>query len=107
MSEERANQIVEAINAYDDTAKLFAMSPEEAVEALNANGGDFTIDEVNETAEGLKMAVKISGADGEFDEEMLEQVSGGANSNTAYYLNCAQTACCVLGAACMVAAVCW
>jgi len=28
------------------------------------------------------MAVKISGADGEFDEAMLDQVSGGARGNT-------------------------
>lgn len=107
MTEERVKKIVEAIEAYSDKEKLFAMSPEEAVAALNTNGNDFTLDEIVEAGEGLKAAAQVSSANGEIDIAALEQVSGGANSNTAYYLNCASTACCVLGAACMVAAVCW
>ena len=107
MTEERAKKIIEAIETYGDNEKLFAMSPEEAVEALNANGNDFTLEEIVEAGEGLKTAVQLISANGEIDIFALEQVSGGANGNTAYYLNCASTACCVLGAACMVAAVCW
>ena len=81
MTEERAKKIIEAIETYGDNEKLFAMSPEEAVEALNANGNDFTLEEIVEAGEGLKTVSQVTSANGEIDIDVLEKVSGGANSS--------------------------
>ena len=85
MTEERAKKILEAIEAYDDKEALYAMSPEDATAALNATGNNFTVEEITEAGEGLKAVAQVTSANGEIDLAALEQVSGGANSKSAFW----------------------
>lgn len=97
MTEERANRIVEAIKAYEDKDRLYAMTPEEATKEINAAGYDFTVEEMSAMAEAIVTVAKMAGENGELDNAALEQVAGGG-ATTGILLQGAQTLC-VIGAA--------
>lgn len=59
----------------DDGFALLDMEASEAVAKINADGFDFTIEELNEFAEMVK---KAASAGDELDENSLDNVSGGA-----------------------------
>lgn len=71
---ERAEQITGFLTADTDRARqLVAMEPAEAVKAINAQGYDFTEEEIKEYGEALKLAA----TQGELSEENLDEVAGG------------------------------
>lgn len=75
MNVERANAIAIAIGT--DEAKIEALldlSPEEAAAKLNAEGGDFSAQELVDFAEFLKETMP---KEGEIAEGELDQVAGG------------------------------
>lgn len=55
--------------------KTASLSPEEAQKAFEAEGGDITIDELNEFAAAVNKF--IANPDSEFSEEDLDAVAGG------------------------------
>ena len=66
---------------------LLNLSPEEATEKINADGYDFSVDEIIEFGENLKAA----SAEGELSEESLNDVAGGLVITTAaaaVYVSC-------------------
>lgn len=65
--------------------KLLDLDPEEAVAKINADGYDFTVDEVVEFGEHLSNA-----ASDELSEESLSEVAGGvvAAAAAAVYVAC-------------------
>lgn len=75
MTIERATAIAKALGTNEaEVEKLLSLSPEEAVEKLNANGNDFTAQELVDFVEYIK-ANSIQ--EGEISEDQLENVSGG------------------------------
>jgi hypothetical protein len=75
LTEERAKVLTEFLNAEEGLAKrLLLLEPNEALEEINAFGNDFSLEELNEYGDALKGAF----AKGELDDELLDQVSGGA-----------------------------
>ena len=74
MTVERAEILTKYLTSDPDNAKdLLALEPQEALERINAEGYDFTIDELNEYCKAFKAAV----AEGELNEGQLESVAGG------------------------------
>ncbi|MCL1918662.1 MAG: hypothetical protein FWG14_10165 [Peptococcaceae bacterium] len=71
LTQERAEKLSEILNADPEQAKaLLALEPAEALSQINALGNDFTLEEVNEFGKALK-------AQGELDDDALDDVSGG------------------------------
>jgi dsDNA-binding SOS-regulon protein len=60
----------------DNAQALLELAPEQAVEKINADGFDFTADELKEFGEELKKAA-LQSESGELDAASLEGVSGG------------------------------
>lgn len=74
MTKERAEILTQYLTSNPDRAKdLLALDPQEALQNINAEGYDFTIDELNEYCDAFKAAV----AEGELNEGELETVAGG------------------------------
>lgn len=64
--------------------KLFACSPEEAVALLKEQYQlEFTIDELNDVALGIKAALQEA-SDDELTSEQLDEVAGGGKGSGAY-----------------------
>ncbi len=75
MNNERLQSLADYMSADENRAEaLFSMSAEEAVKAINADGNDFTVDELKDLAKGLE---SVSEGSGELSEEALDNVSGG------------------------------
>lgn len=82
--EERYVTLGKLLENPDEAQKLFEMSSEEAAAYLSQQHGlEFTVDELNDVADGIKRALSESGSD-ELSENDLETVAGGKNSG-AYY----------------------
>lgn len=63
--------------------KLLALSPEEAVSFLKEKHNlDFTVDELNDIAIGIKDAMEDNSD--ELNSDQLDMVSGGGKGSTAY-----------------------
>lgn len=78
MTEERANELAEILNADEETAKrLLTMSPEEAAAELRDKGYDFSPEELLEFGEGLNILITAKREQRELTEEELDMVSGG------------------------------
>lgn len=79
MTDERKEFLIEALQAdMDFTKEIIPMGVEEMTKALNSKGYDFTETEIAEMGEIFKkVASQCMKADGEIDEELLEQVVGG------------------------------
>ena len=95
MTEERANEIIKAIEEFKNQEELLALSPEDAVKALNDSGNDFTVEEIIEIGEALQTVGKRSGSD-ELNADALENVAGGM-SIRAYMALCAVQSACTTG----------
>lgn len=78
MTEERMNQIVDAILRKGDEAQLlFEMEPEAAAEKLANSGFPVTADELVELGEAVNKAKLSGNAEGELNESDLDDVAGG------------------------------
>lgn len=78
MTEERMNQIVDAILAKGDEAQLlFEMEPEAAAEKLANSGFPVTADELVELGEAVNKTKLSGNAEGELNEGDLDTVAGG------------------------------
>ena len=71
----------------DRANKLLELTPDEAAKLINADGYDFSAEEVAEFGENLKAA---SATNEELSEESLSEVSGGviAGAAIAVYVAC-------------------
>lgn len=77
LTNERAELIANYLTADKErAAALLALSPEEAVAKMNADGNDFTVEEIAEFGKQLKAAAAAA-QEGELDEDALNGVSGG------------------------------
>lgn len=87
LTNERAEVLGKYLTENKERAvALLELSPEEAAAKINAEGHDFTVDEVREFGEQLQKAAANSG---ELDAASLEQVSGGLVAAAAgVYLTC-------------------
>lgn len=87
LTNERAELLGKYLTENKERAvALLELSPEEAAARINAEGHDFTVDEIREFGEQLQKAAANSG---ELDAASLEQVSGGlAAAAAAIYLTC-------------------
>ncbi len=72
LTEERAKVLVDCFNENGD--ELVEMSPEDALEKINADGHDFTLDELSEFAQAVG---NLDSDDEELDAEKLDDVTGG------------------------------
>lgn len=85
MMEQKFEKLSTIFQNSETTAKLFVLSPEEAVAYLkNEYNLDFTVDELNDVALGIKAAMQ-DGAGDELSSEQLEDVTGGGKGSGAYY----------------------
>ncbi len=74
MTNERAEILTQYLTSDPDRAKeLLALEPQEALVKINADGYDFSVEELNEYCRAFKAAF----AEGELNENELESVSGG------------------------------
>ena len=88
LTEERTVLLGNYLNENPEKAeKLLSLSVEDATAQINADGFDFTTDEIQEFGDNLK---KFASSDGELDEDSLANVSGGVITTAAatVYLAC-------------------
>lgn len=57
--------------------KLVELTVDEAVKIINADGHDFTVEELKDFGEAANKAAEMQTEDGELSEEVLGEVSGG------------------------------
>lgn len=76
LTKERAEILAKYILENEKTTELIQMTPAEAVKVINADGYDFSVDELKEFASQLQ-TVSAHVGDGELDEESLKGVAGG------------------------------
>ncbi len=75
LTEERAEALAQYLaDEKEDRSGLFELEASEAVEKINADGYDFTAEELREFAE---IARKVVSEEGELDENSLDDVAGG------------------------------
>ncbi len=78
LSPERRKMLADYLTENEErTLELFNAKPETVLAKINADGYDFTAEELTEYLEYVQ---DVLGAD-ELDEDALEDVSGGARSN--------------------------
>ena len=78
LTNEKMEKLSNYLMAETDRAKaLLKLTPEEAVEKINADGNDFTVDELNAFGSKLQAAVQAQSENGELSESNLEDVAGG------------------------------
>lgn len=80
MTEERVQKLTDVLSSNpDQLEKLFDMDVNEAVNKINAEGYDFTVDELKEFAEAMVTVSEKTknNANGELDDETLDNVTGG------------------------------
>lgn len=82
LTESRAEILSKYLLDDDErAAKLLEMKAEEAVEKINADGYDFTPDELLEFGKQLQ-TVAVGAGEGELDNNTLGNVTGGISSIT-------------------------
>ena len=78
LTEERATKLSNYLLSDVDRAKKLADYPaEEALAMINADGNDFTIDEIKEFGKIMEHVSTTKAEDGELDDSALEEVAGG------------------------------
>ena len=78
LTNERSEKLSAYLTADIERAKsLINLSPEEAVAKINADGYDFSVDEIMEFGEQLQKVAASQSDDGELSEEALSAVAGG------------------------------
>lgn len=82
MNEERVQVLAEYLSEDADRAqRLLGMDVNEAQQAINADGYDFSVEELQQFAEKL-VAVGVANKEGELNAEDLDSVSGGILAST-------------------------
>lgn len=77
LTQEKANTLSDYLAADQERAlKLLSMDADEAMTAINSDGYNFTLDELNEYCAALKTAVSKAN-DEELSEDELADVAGG------------------------------
>lgn len=77
LTNERADLLAAYLDADIQNAKeLFELSPADAAIRINANGYDFSVEEITEFGVQLKKAVEMA-REGELSEDTLDNVFGG------------------------------
>ena len=78
--DERVSKLKELIANEDFAKELFGkQTAEEAQALLKDNGVEFTLDEVNQIGDGIRIIAKSQAAGGELSEDDLKSVSGGVD----------------------------
>ena len=78
--DERVSKLKELIANEDFAKELFGkQTAEEAQALLKDNGVEFTLDEVNQIGDGIRIIAKKQAEGGELSEADLESVSGGVD----------------------------
>lgn len=76
LTDERAEMLADYLGEDADRAeKLFSMTAEEAVAAINADGYDFTAEELKAFVQKVQKTKMQAG--GELSDEELDSISGG------------------------------
>lgn len=77
MNKERMQALADYMSKDEERATtLLGMSIDEALTKINADGNDFTVNELREFANGME-TVSVSNGSGELDADALNEVSGG------------------------------
>lgn len=85
LTQERADIISQFLADDQERARmLLDLEPEEALEKINAAGHDFTVEELIEYCDALKLAI----ADGELNADDLDNVSGGVVVSVGVMIAC-------------------
>lgn len=85
LSDERVQRISDYLLADTERAKrLVDLSPENAVLDMNADGNDFTVEELREFG-GQMQAYAAQSANGELSEDALSDVAGGIVVSSAVF----------------------
>ncbi|MDE6035155.1 MAG: hypothetical protein K2G36_04515 [Ruminococcus sp.] len=88
MTIERMQELADFLsNDPDRMTELFEMDAEMACEEINAEGYDFTAEELREFGQAMSTAVVRSNS-GELSEDDLEQVSGGGSHEISITIKC-------------------
>ena len=69
------NRAMELFKDEEFLKKVLVMSPEDAQKEFEKEGGEITVDELNDIAAKINKALQ---SNGELDEESLDDVVGGA-----------------------------
>ncbi len=78
LTNERSEELSAYLTADIERAKsLIELTPEEAAKKINADGFDFTVEEIMEFGEQLQKFAASQTEDGELSEDALSEVSGG------------------------------
>lgn len=78
LTNERAEMLANYLTSDVSKAKeLVDLPVEDAVKAINADGFDFTVDELKEFGEEMQKIAENMGSNGELSAEALEDVAGG------------------------------
>ena len=84
MSDERIKKLTEYLLTDVDRANaLIKLDVEDATAKINADGYDFTVDEIKEFGLGLQKVAANMSENGELSEEEAENVAGGILVETA------------------------
>ena len=79
LTNERAEMLANYFNEnQEERLGLFDVEAANAVEQMNADGCDVTLEEFQEFAEAVEEAAAANSADGELSENSLDNVSGGS-----------------------------
>ena len=85
LTQDRADIISQFLADDQERARmLLDLEPEEALEKINAAGHDFTVEELIEYCNALKLAI----ADGELNADDLDNVSGGVVVSVGVMIAC-------------------
>lgn len=80
LTQERADMITGYLGEDEIRAEeIFSLELEEALEKMNADGNDFTLEELKE----YEKALEAMTADGELDADELDNVAGGLVTTVA------------------------
>ena len=78
LTNERSEKLSEYLTTDIERAKiLINLTPGEAAAKINADGFDFTVDEIMEFGEQLQKVAASQSEEGELSEEALSEVAGG------------------------------
>lgn len=84
MATERIEKLANYLAADTEKAKMLVeMDPAEAIEKINADGFDFTVDELKEFAEQMQAVASAQSEQGELSADALDNVAGGVVISSA------------------------
>lgn len=78
LTEERTKILVDCFN--DCGSELIEMTPEDALQKINSQGNDFSLEELSEFS---KAVGELASSEEELDAESLDNVSGGISAKLA------------------------